>query len=107
MKTRIVFLLTLAVTAWQCFSQAQETGKSGPGDGVPARLQKADDIKFKHSSFTFVRIKYSAGRPGLLSWAVDYPDADFNFAAQFQKETGLTVNTNGMVLELTDPRLRQ
>ena len=27
--------------------------------------------------------------------------------AQFRKETGLKVDTNGMVLELTDPRLRQ
>lgn len=106
MKVRIVTLIVLAVSAWQFVSQAQETGKSRPGDGFPARVRKVDEIKFKHSTFTFVRIKYSGvsvGRP----WAIDYPDADLNFAAQFQKETGLKVDTNGMVLELTDPKLKQ
>jgi hypothetical protein len=107
MKTRIVNLVVLAVSALQLVGQAQENGKSRLGDGIPARLLKPDEVKFKHASFTFVRIKYSAVRPGSGRWQTDYPDADWNFAAQFQKETGLKTETNGIVLELTDPNLRK
>ncbi|HKS36831.1 MAG TPA: DUF4159 domain-containing protein [Verrucomicrobiae bacterium] len=107
MKAQSVISSVLAVTAWQFVSQAQETGKSGTGDGFPARVRKVEEIKFKHSTFTFVRIKYSGVRVDRRTWAIDYPDADVNFAAQFQKETGLKVDTNGMVLELTDPKLKQ
>src|SRR5688572_27090943 len=107
MKAQIVISSVLAVTASQFVGQAQETGKGRAGDGFPARVRKVDEIKFKHSSFTFVRIKYSGVSVHRPTWAIDYPDADLNFAAQFQKETGLKVDTNGMVLELTDPRLKQ
>ena len=79
---------------------------------LPERIAAADQIRFEHPAFTFVRIKYSDVRSRSRSsasgaWSIDYPDADLNFAIRFQAETGLRVDTNGLVLELTDARLKQ
>lgn len=61
------------------------------------------DENFQQDVFTFVRIKYdSYGRWG---WPTDYPDSDLNFSWRLQQLTSLHVNPDGLVLELTDPRL--
>ena len=68
---------------------------------------------FEKDVFTFVRIRYSApGRRrsngiffGNERWAIDYPDADLNFAYRLQQMTSMKVDPNGKVLEITDPQL--
>jgi len=112
-KARVILSggLALAVLTIGVQCRAQET--TGPGRiGLPEKISAADQIRFEHPSFTFVRIKYSGVRYRSRStasgaWATDYPDADLNFAIRFQGETGLRVDTNGLVLELTDARLKQ
>jgi hypothetical protein len=74
---------------------------------MPAAIRKPEEIRFKYPSFTFARIRYSPAAPARDIWANDYPDADLNLMAQLQKVTGLKCDANGIVLELTDPNLRQ
>lgn len=64
--------------------------------------------EFEHDAFTFVRIRFDStvnrwSRAG--DWATDYPDSDLNFSFRLQQLTSLDVNPDGLVLELTDPRL--
>ena len=81
------------------------------------------DKDFAHDVFTFVRIRYSSGYGGRGygggrggrggfgrgfsggNWATDYPDSDLNFSFRLQQLTSLEVNPDGLILELTDPRL--
>jgi hypothetical protein len=74
------------------------------------------DQEFSQDVFTFVRIRYSSGYAGYGrgfggrgrfggAWAIDYPDADLNFSYRLHQLTSLQVNPNGLVIELTDPRL--
>jgi hypothetical protein len=76
----------------------------------------APDKQFSEDVFTFVRIRYSSGYGGGYgrggrgryrrgSWATDYPDSDLNFSYRLQQLTSMEVNPDGLVLELTDPRL--
>lgn len=58
--------------------------------------------------FTFVRIRYQSGMRGWRGgggWHVDYPDSDLNFSYRLQELTAMEVAPDGLVLELTDPRL--
>ena len=88
------------------------------------------DKEFSHDVFTFVRIRYASGygrggyggRSGRRSpsrdygrgygrgfsggnWATDYPDSDLNFSFRLHQLTSMEVNPDGVVLELTDPKL--
>lgn len=38
-------------------------------------------------------------------WATDYPDSDLNFSYRLHQLTSMEVNPDGLVLDLTDPRL--
>ena len=76
-----------------------------PGGELPVPIKNPDDIPFKTSAFTFVRIEYSGVWNGV--WAVDWPAADRNFSAHVQNLTGLSTNGDGLVLELTDSSLSQ
>jgi hypothetical protein len=62
------------------------------------------DQEFKHDTFMFVRIKYTS-YGNRDKWQTDYLDADVNFSFRLQELTSLEVDPNGLVLELTDPRL--
>lgn len=99
----------LPVTLLTCllWSNAQQTAPAAAAQLIPALIRKPEEIKFKHPSFTFARIKYSDAERTRGSWSTDFPDADLNFAAHFQKVTGLKCDTNGVVLELTDQKLKQ
>jgi hypothetical protein len=111
MNSQIVFWPTVLLLISPFLSHAQQTNQGAAASPMPATLKKPEEIKFKQPSFTFARIKYSApGRgqgTGRGTWATDYPEADLNFTRQLQKVTGLKCDTNGIVLELTDPKLRQ
>src|SRR4051812_45258122 len=73
---------------------------------LPAPTKKADQIKFKHASFTFARVKYSGGGRGHdLAWKTDYPDSDINFTARVNQTTGLNVEKEGKVVGLNDAQL--
>jgi hypothetical protein len=76
---------------------------------TPARVKKAEDLKFKHKSFTFVRVKHSEQSPQGKGkrWMTDYPDSDRKIAARFAKETGLKTDPEGKALELRDAALKQ
>lgn len=109
MKTSIIIWPLLILVVCPIESDAQQAGHSVTVGIEPVVVKKREEIKFKQSSFTFTRIRYSDATPRRYggNWAHDYPDADFNLTDQVQKVTGLNCNTNGMVLELTDPKLTQ
>jgi hypothetical protein len=68
---------------------------------------------FEKDVFTFVRIQYGApGRRnsngyffGNQRWAIDYPDADLNFAYRLQQMTSMKVHPDGKVMQISDPEL--
>ncbi len=64
---------------------------------------------FKKDVFTFARLKYGTwgGRDwrGGHRWETDFPDADLNLSFRLQQMTSLKVNPDGIVLEITDPKL--
>jgi hypothetical protein len=93
------FIATVSVGRAQPNAEARTVGP------VPAK--KISDLQFKHQSFTFVRIQYSVGRAGSTPspWLVDYPEADVNFSARFQKETGLKGERESKVMTLTNAEL--
>ena len=91
-------LVPLALVAVAC-SAPQEPALVREGE-LPVPIKTVDDIQFKTSAFTFVRIKYSGVADA--SWAVDWPAADRKFSAHVQNLTGLSTNGDGLVLELTD-----
>lgn len=107
MKSRIARWLTVTLTTLPFLCSAQPAKQAASTDPIPVEIKKTEEIKLKQQSFTFARIKYSSARRGGSSWATDFPDADLNFTAQLQRVTGLKCDTNGLVLNLTDPRLKQ
>ncbi len=79
---------------------AQQSGQDRLGEELPVPIKSLDDIQFKTSAFTFVRIRYSGD-----SWSTDWPRADRSFSAHVQSLTGLSTNGDGLVFELTDSSL--
>ncbi len=91
-------VLALAVSG----IHAQQREQDPPEGGLPVPVKNPDDIQFKTSAFTFVRIQYAGA-----TWSVDWPAADRNFSTHVQTLTGLSTNSDGRVLQLTDPDLSQ
>ena len=121
----VVLLLIFVGIAGTGLVFAQRYSRRGPRSydrrydnrrGVP---EWTPDREFSHDVFTFVRIRYSSGYGGGGygrgrgrgrgfsggNWAVDYPDSDLNFSYRLHQLTSMEVNPDGLVLELTDPRL--
>jgi hypothetical protein len=96
-------LLTLA--ALRC--EAQESVKSAASLPIPLLHKKPEELKLKHSAFTFVRVKYAGVGRRRTIWMTDYPDSDLNLTARVEKEIGLKTDPKGKVLELTDPKLKE
>lgn len=107
MKRRLALWLTLMGTPVAWVSNAQQSAPAAPSEPMPAVLQNPEAIELQHPPFTFVRIRYTGSRRGDGSWATDFPDADVNFTRRLQEVTGWECDTNGMVLDLTDPRLKE
>ncbi|RLS77232.1 MAG: DUF4159 domain-containing protein [Planctomycetota bacterium] len=108
-------LAALCVSAVAMAQRGQFRGQFR-GGGRYRNLQGADgrverngvpdwklDEKFKDDVFTFVRIRYRS--TGRWAWDTDYPDADLNFSYRLQQLTSLHTDPDGVIIELTDPRL--
>jgi hypothetical protein len=110
-RRRLVVIIALLALCCSAVATAQR-GRSGRyrslygGDGRVERNGVPDwklDENFRDDVFTFVRIRYqSMGRWG---WQTDYPDADLNFSYRLQQLTSIHTNPDGLILDLTDPRL--
>src|SRR5262245_59278957 len=107
MNPRSLALLLASHLSLASLCSAQPTAAEQAVTGIPEQVKHSGALKFKHPSFTFVRIKYSVGKHsvgkhGLGStperWKIDWPDSDLNFFARFQKVTGLKTDTNALVL---------
>lgn len=102
--------LLIAAAILSTFANERSPADEPTAEGLPGPIKKPAELKFKHDSFTFVRVKYtSQGRLAGASgrWATDYPDSDRNLSARFAKDTGLKIDPEGKVLTLTDPSLKQ
>jgi len=103
--TAILVLCCSAVVTAQFGQRGRFRSMYGPDgrverNGVP--YWKLDQ-NFSKDVFTFARIQYrSMGRWG---WQTDFPDADLNFSYRLQQLTSLHTDPDGVVLQLTDPRL--
>ena len=104
-KSRLLIILFAVATAAASLTFAQRYYNRR---GVP---DWESDKEFSDDVFTFVRIRYSSGYGGGGygrgggRWTTDYPDSDLNFSYRLQQLTSMEVNPDGVVLELTDPKL--
>ena len=109
-KAKWFFILLMVVCAGVSlvFAQRYYNRRGSPRRGVP---DWESDREFSQDVFTFVRIQYSSGYGGYGRgsrggrWATDYPDSDLNFSFRLQQLTSMEVNPDGLVLQLTDPKL--
>ncbi|MCP4611216.1 MAG: DUF4159 domain-containing protein [Planctomycetes bacterium] len=109
-KAKWFFILLVVACAGVSlvFAQRYYNRRGSPRRGVP---DWESDKEFSHDVFTFVRIQYSSGYGGYGRgrsggrWATDYPDSDLNFSFRLQQLTSMEVNPDGLVLQLTDPKL--
>jgi hypothetical protein len=117
-KSRWLFVLFIVAAIGATMALAQRYyDRRGVPDWEP-------DKEFSNDVFTFVRIRYSSlGGRGFDrgfdrgsgrgfgrgfsggGWATDYPDSDLNLSYRLHQLTSMEVNPDGVVLELTDPRL--
>ena len=117
--TALLLALLLGGGAYAQFRSRSSRSQQIPIDNPRAGQNSVPTPEWKYEPgfekdvFTFVRIRYSApGRRtsnghffGNQRWAIDYPDADLNFAYRLQQMTSMKVDPNGKVLEITDPQL--
>ena len=107
----VILLIVACVGAGAVFARRYSERRGLP-DWTP-------DREFSQDVFTFVRIRYSSGSGGRDygggygrgrgfsggNWHTDYPDSDLNFSFRLHQLTSMEVDPDGIVLELTDPRL--
>lgn len=109
--TSLVLLIAgVAIAQFGGFRRFGGRGRQMVGaDGRPDRRGVPDwkvDEKFKDDVFTFCRIRYNSyGGSRYGKWATDYPDADLNFSYRLQQLTSLHTHPDGVIIELTDPKL--
>ncbi|MEX2142318.1 MAG: DUF4159 domain-containing protein [Pirellulales bacterium] len=107
MNRQIVISATLLLALLSDPCGAQDTAKAKASSQIPLAHKRREELKLKHDSFTFVRIKYSGVNGRSSTWATDYPDSDRAFSARLQKEIGLKADPKGIVLALSDPKLKE
>ncbi|MEI6538982.1 MAG: DUF4159 domain-containing protein [Planctomycetota bacterium] len=105
----LIAMLAVCCTAAAFAQFGGQRGRYRDLQGADGRVQRNGvpdwklDEKFRNDVFTFVRIRYrSQGRWG---WQTDYPDADLNFSYRLQQLTSMHTDPDGVIIELTDPRL--
>ena len=106
--TGLCVLITAGAVAQFGGSRRYRRGRADWDPNVrPDRAGTPDwkiDEKFKDDVFTFCRIRYSS-YSRWEKWSTDYPDAEINFSYRLQQLTSLHTHPDGIILELTDPRL--
>ena len=104
MKNKIFITLSgvaIAAAAW-IMAQPRPLPPSIDRRGVPSWQV---DNEMPRDVFTFCRLRYSSYSGRGRKWATDYPDADLNFSYRLQELTSMKVHPDGMVLNITDPKL--
>ena len=104
MKNKIFIALSgvaIAAAAW-IMAQPRPLPPSIDRRGVPSWQV---DNEMPRDVFTFCRLRYSSYSGRGRKWATDYPDADLNFSYRLQELTSMKVHPDGMVLDITDPKL--
>ena len=105
----VVALLAVCGTAAAIAQFGGSRGRYRDMRGADGRVQRNGvpdwklDENFRSDVFTFVRIRYSS--TGRWGWPTDYPDADLNFSYRLQQLTSIHTDPDGVILDLTDPRL--
>ena len=89
--------------------RAQQTSPAEIEFQMPVQIRNAQEIPFKTTDFTFVRLQYTCSTRSRCrsAWLTDYPDADQAITNQVQSLTNLSVNPDGLVLGVADPILHQ
>ncbi|MFN9719718.1 MAG: DUF4159 domain-containing protein [Planctomycetota bacterium] len=104
-----LLLVFLCAAVWAQRGQFRGRGRYRTYLGADGRVERNGvpdwkvDENFKEDVFTFVRVRYQSR--GRWAWDTDYPDADLNFSYRLQQLTSLHTDPDGVILELTDPRL--
>ena len=107
-RTSINSLLAFLSGMYFSCIQAQQVDPLDAEYDLPIPIRTVQEIPFKTSAFTFVRVVYSSNsRRGVGggSWRTDFPDADQAFSSQVERALGLTVDPDGLQLRLTDPEI--
>ncbi len=110
LSTSTISWLALSSMFFASSVLAQQTEPLEAEFEMPVPIRSAQQIPFKTSAFTFVRVQYSSGSNGRGNrgaWLTDWPEADRNFSSQVEILTGLATNPDGLQLSLTDPVLQQ
>jgi hypothetical protein len=67
------------------------------------------DEELPHDKFTFARVIFTSTSSWswrrIDRWTIDYPESDLNFSFRLQQMTAMKVDPDGVLLELTDPKL--
>ena len=106
----LTLLAAAAVLAMRTGTSPAQRGYRGLPAGDGSRVYRGMvpdwtvDEQFQDDVFTFARVRYDSWRRG-NKWATDYPDSDLNFSFRLQQLTSLKVHPDGVIIELTDPRL--
>lgn len=110
----LILTLALCVAAGAVLAQRFRSRYSNRDYGNPRAHAEGEapppwkvDSELPKDIFTFVRIRYSSDyyRGGRGGWATDWPDAELNLSYRLQELTALKVHPDGVILELTDPKL--
>ena len=105
----LIALLAICCTAAAFAQFGGRRGRYRNHQGAAGRAQRNGvpdwkvDEKFRSDVFTFARIRYRSMRG--WAWDTDYPEADLNFSYRLQQLTSIHTNPDGVIVELTDPRL--
>ncbi len=104
-----LILVFIGAAVWAQRGQFRGRNRYRSYTGADGRVERNGvpdwkvDEKFKDDVFTFVRVRYQSR--GRWAWDTDYPDADLNFSYRLQQLTSLHTDPDGVILDLTDPRL--
>jgi len=107
-SSKLFFSCVVSSLTLICSSSLAQESESLEFD-MPVQIRNSQEIPFKTTDFTFVRLQYACSTQSRCrsAWLTDYPDAERMFSSQVQSITNLSVNPEGLVLDVADPGLSQ
>ncbi|MDA7617812.1 MAG: DUF4159 domain-containing protein [Verrucomicrobiota bacterium] len=104
------WIVTLAVIFSLSSTKAQYGRRFQQPKDERAGVPKWDiDARYQSDVFTFVRIQYNSWSDQHGRWGkkclIDWPESDLNFAYRLEELTSLKVDSEGKIIDLTDPAL--